>query len=123
MIRTLTGLVALSLMTITPGFADDHGAHSAESHAPQTEEIAAAIAEGGSLIVARVNGMVCDFCATAMTRTFGRRDEVAAVHVNLDDKTLQLVIRESQTISDETITDLVRRSGYELTEISRGEVR
>lgn len=99
---------------------DDH-AHEGETLQPTLhEDIEAALAAGGSLVVAEVNGMVCDFCATAMTRTFGRRDEIGAVHVDLDTKTLQLVIREGLAMDDATITDLVTRSGYQLASIRRG---
>jgi len=107
--------------------AHAHGEHaySADAATPenQHEDIARALSEGGTLVTADVLGMVCDFCAVAMTRTFGRRDEVAAVHVDLDTKTLQLVVAEGAELSDETIADLVRRSGYELTAVHRGEER
>ncbi len=106
------------------GHGQDHGdnhAHQGETLQPTLhEDIEAALAAGGSLVVAEVNGMVCDFCATAMTRTFGRRDEIGAVHVDLDTKTLQLVIREGLAMDDATITDLVTRSGYQLASIRRG---
>jgi hypothetical protein len=110
------------------GHGENHGQDHGDNHAHQGEtlqptlheDIEAALAEGGSLVVAEVNGMVCDFCATAMTRTFGRRDEIGAVHVDLDTKTLQLVIREGLAMDDATITDLVTRSGYQLASIRRG---
>jgi len=84
-------------------------------------ELSAAIEAGGSLVIVGVTGMVCDLCAVAMTRTFGRRGEVAAVHVDLDAKTLQIVERSGQTLSDDAIEDLVRRSGYRMTALQRAE--
>lgn len=131
MTRIVFTALTSALVLTTASMADEHhnagheGSHAHEAETPaaeaRTEELAAALAAGGSLVSADVLGMVCDFCAVAMTRTFGRRDEVAAVHVDLDAKTLQIVIREGQTLSDETIEDLVRRSGYELSAIQRGE--
>ena len=130
MIRMLVSAFAFTALAAGPALAQEHGAHSgahAQGHPGETVEvtrpevITQALAAGGSLVVADVNGMVCDFCATAMTRTFGRRDEVAAVHVDLDSKTLQLVIGSGQAMDDATITDLVRRSGYELVAIRRTE--
>jgi hypothetical protein len=130
MIRMLVSAFAFTALAAGPALAQEHGTHSeahAQGHPGETVEITRpeiitrALAEGGSLVVADVNGMVCDFCATAMTRTFGRRDEVAAVHVDLDSKTLQLVIGSGQAMDDATITDLVRRSGYELVAIRRAE--
>lgn len=118
---------AASLFAFAPAFADDHAGHAHDGHAmhaaddaPMNDDIAAALAAGGSLVTAEVNGMVCDFCATAMTRTFGRRDEVAAVHVDLDTKVVQVVVKDGQSLSDEAIRDLVTRSGYETTAIRRG---
>ena len=135
MTRLFVSAFALAALAAAPALAQDHhgdhgGTHAgnhADNHQGETievtrpEVITEALAAGGALVTAQVNGMVCDFCATAMIRTFGRRDEVAAVHVDLDAKTLQLVIGQGHEMSDETITDLVRRSGYELVTISRGE--
>lgn len=130
MIRMTVSAFALLSIAAAPGLAQEHSGHSeahAQGHPGETVEvtrpevITEALAAGGSLVLAEVNGMVCDFCATAMTRTFGRRDEVSAVHVDLDTKQLQLVIGAGQAMDDATITDLVRRSGYELVSIRRGE--
>lgn len=108
-------IAAIAALSLAP-------AAMADDHAYATPELAAAVADGGTLVRADILGMVCDFCAIAMTRTFGRRSEVAAVHIDLDDKTLQLVVRDGQTLDDATITDLVRRSGYQLTgDIRRGD--
>ncbi len=126
MTRIFLTAAAVSLFALSPAIADDHGEHNHDGHDMQAadmelnEDISAALAAGGSLVTANVNGMVCDFCATAMTRTFGRRDEVAAVHVDLDTKVLQLVIKADASMSDEMIRDLVTRSGYETTAIRRG---
>jgi copper chaperone CopZ len=131
MIRIFVTAFALAALCATPGLAQDHHGDHGDNHADphqgetvevtRAEVITTALAAGGALVTAEVNGMVCDFCAIAMTRTFGRRDEVSAVHVDLDTKTLQLVIGQGHEMSDETITDLVRRSGYELVSVHRGE--
>lgn len=130
MIRMFVSAFAFASFAAVPAVAQEHGGHSeahAQGHPGETVEvtrpdvITQALAAGGSLVLAEVNGMVCDFCATAMTRTFGRRDEVAAVYVDLDTKELQLVIGAGQAMDDATITDLVRRSGYQLVSIRRGE--
>ncbi len=126
MTRLILAAAAASVFALSPALADDHGDHHHDGHAaqpaaaPLTDDIRAALDAGGSLVTAEVNGMVCDFCATAMTRTFGRRDEVAAVHVDLDSKVLQVVLKAGESMSDEAITDLVTRSGYETTSILRG---
>ena len=105
--------------------AVEHTQHAATPAASvvslkRTDAIAKALANGGEPIVVDVMGVVCDFCAKAMNKTFGRRDEVAAVHVDLDDKSLNLVLNEGASMSDEDIRKLVTRAGYRLSAIRRG---
>jgi|GEM_PF-101253 len=115
-------------------YAHDHDDHEKHDHADEhsdgattfgaplslTPEIASALDAGGEPIVADVLGVVCDFCAKAMNKTFGKRDEVAAVYVDLDAKTLSLVLKPATTLDDVTIEKLVKKSGYRLSEIRRG---
>lgn len=82
-------------------------------------ELSAALADGGQPVVATVLGAVCDFCAMAMNKTFGKRDEVAAVYVDLDEKTLNLVLKADASMDDATLTDLVKRAGYKVDKIDR----
>jgi len=85
-----------------------------------TPEIRAAAAAGGEVVVADVLGVVCDFCAKAMNKTFGRRSEVAAVHVDLDAKALTLVLKPGETMDDETVETLVKKAGYRTKAVRRG---
>jgi len=87
----------------------------------RTNAIEAALAAGGAPVVVDVLGVVCDFCAKAMNKTFGKRAEVAAVYVDLDDKTLNLVLKADASMSDETIRKLVTKAGYRAADIRRGE--
>lgn len=87
----------------------------------RTAEIDAALAAGGEPAVAQVLGVVCDFCAKAMNKTFGKREEVAATYVDLDAKTLNLVFRPGQSLDDETIGELVKKAGYRIAAIHRGD--
>lgn len=127
MIRTLIMAAALSTGVILPAHAQDAADAAAETSQEtagqprMTGEIREALDAGGELVVVDVLGMVCDFCAIAMTKTFNRRDEVAAVDVDLDAKTLTFVVEDGQALDDAVIEDLVRRSGYRLSEIRRGE--
>jgi len=75
---------------------------------------------GGEPIVAKVLGVVCEFCTKAMNKTFGKRDDVAAVYVDLDTKTLNLVMKPGHTLSDEDLRKLVKKSGYKVDIIARG---
>jgi copper chaperone CopZ len=86
-----------------------------------TPELTVALALGGEPIVAKVLGVVCEFCTKAMNKTFGKRDDVAAVYVDLDAKTLNLVMAPGKTFDDKTLRELVKKSGYKVETIARGE--
>ncbi|MEX0644708.1 MAG: hypothetical protein WD076_05315 [Parvularculaceae bacterium] len=139
MIRILTAALILAaspaLADHKPGH-DHHGDASMTSHdgnhgatatpvadttlGPATEKLTEAIAAGGELIVADVLGVVCDFCAVAMNKTFAKRAEVAATYVDLDTKTLSIVTKPGAAFDDETITKLVTKAGYKVAAIRRG---
>lgn len=101
---------------------EPHLAEPTEAHPAlkQTDAIAAALDAGGQAVVVDVLGVVCDFCAKAMNKTFGKRKEVAAVYVDLDDKSLSLVLQEGAALSDADIENLVKRAGYRTSAIRRG---
>ena len=86
-----------------------------------TQEIDEALARGGEPVVADVLGVVCDFCALAMNKIFSKRDEVAAVYVDLDTKALNLVLVPGAELTDETIANLAVQAGYRIAAIRRGE--
>ncbi len=121
-IRNLTLAVALAVsapLVVAPlAIAQEELREAQITPAMQT-----ALDEGGSLVIVDVLGAVCDFCALAMTRTFERRAEVAAATVDLDTKTLTFVLHEGAELEDATITDLIRRSGYQENGIRRAEAR
>lgn len=78
----------------------------------------AAIGTSG-MITAKVNGMVCDFCARAVTKVFGKQDAVENVHVDLDKGEIHVTLKAGADLSDETVADLVKKSGYDLVSIER----
>ena len=99
-------LAATSIAFAAPaGLAQDASADSAIS--------------AQTLVTAKVNGMVCDFCARAVTKVFGKQDAVENVHVDLDNGEIHVTLKAGADISDETVADLVKKSGYDLVSISR----
>ena len=99
-----------------------HGGHGA-SDGPaltRTKDIDSALADGGEPIVADVLGVVCDFCAMAMNKIFSKREEVAAIYVDLDTKALNLVLTPGASMSDQTIADLAVEAGYRIAAVRRG---
>jgi len=100
--------------------AHDHGDMAMKAATiTHTEEISMALASGGAPVVVDVLGVVCDFCATAMNKIFSKRNEVAAIYVDLDKKTLNLVINDGSDLSDEQIEKLAKRAGYRIAAIRR----
>ena len=99
---------------------DDHQAAGGPA-LTRTEDIESALADGGEPIVADVLGVVCDFCALAMNKIFGKREEVAAIYVDLDTKALSLVLVPGASMSDQTIADLAVQAGYRIADVRRGD--
>ena len=99
-----------------------HDGHNATSGPAltRTEDIESALAQGGEPIVADVLGVVCDFCALAMNKIFSKREEVAAMYVDLDTKALSLVLVPGTSMSDQTIADLAVQAGYRIADVRRG---
>ena len=85
----------------------------------RTSDIDKALMAGGQPVVVDVLGVVCDFCATAMNKIFGKRKEVAAVYVDLDKKTLSLALQAGKTLSDQDIEKLAEQAGYRIAAIRR----
>ena len=68
-----------------------------------------------------VNGLVCDFCAQAIQKVFGKQEDVEKVYVDLDEKHIAVWFNEGGDINDETLTKLVTDAGYNVVQINRGE--
>lgn len=68
-----------------------------------------------------VNGLVCDFCARALEKVFGKQEEVNAINVDLDTKIISVSFNEGQNLDDDTITNLITDSGYNVESIDRVE--
>jgi len=73
-------------------------------------------------IVAHVEGMVCDFCARGLEKTFGKINEVEAVAVSLEQGTVTIDMKEGYTIPDATITKLIQDNGVTTTKIERSNI-
>jgi len=72
-----------------------------------------------TMVTAKVNGMVCDFCARAVTKVFGKEDAVENVHVDLDKGEIHVTLKSGADITDERVETLVKKSGYDLVSIER----
>lgn len=103
----------------------DHGQMNHDDHDhnhPEMDDAAAAadiISEGTPTIVAKVNGLVCDFCAQALKKVFKKEDAVESLNVDLDAGEVRIGLKTGQTLSNERVAELIRKSGYSLVETKR----
>lgn len=75
-----------------------------------------AFASGTALV--QVNGLVCDFCARALEKVFGKQEAVSDIDVNLDTKIITINFKDGQSLDDEAITALIKDSGYNVEAIT-----
>ncbi len=71
------------------------------------------------VVVADVNGLVCDFCVQSIQKIFGKKPEVSKIDVNLDTKKITIELKDGQNLSDNTIKEDITNAGYNVVKISR----
>lgn len=94
---------------------------AAPVYAGQGDHAAEAAAHQGEVVHVSVNGLVCDFCARALEKVFGKQEAVSDIDVDLNDKLITINFNEDQTLDDETIIKFVQDSGYSVEDIYRVE--
>lgn len=118
--RILFFIVLVTLMFNTPAFANHVAGHT---HADMTEadmqKTMPGIEGADHSIVVEINGLVCDFCARALEKVFGKREEVTGIDVNLDTKLVTIGFKKGADIDDATITKLITDAGYNVVKITR----
>jgi copper chaperone CopZ len=80
-----------------------------------------AAAVRGETIKAKVNGMVCGFCATGIEKTFKAQPEVKTVNVDLETKLVTVSTKEGKTLDDVRLKKLLINSGYSVVSIDRSK--
>lgn len=80
---------------------------------------AAETCDTGNVVNVKVNGLVCDFCARALEKVFGAREEVEEIGVDLDNGLVHVTLKPGQTMEDEALTKLITDSGYNVTAIEK----
>lgn len=66
-----------------------------------------------------VNGMVCSFCAQGITKKFSQEPAIDHVKVSLENKQVELELKDGKDISNEKITSLLQNAGYSVSKIER----
>ena len=65
-------------------------------------------------IKANVNGMVCAFCAQGIEKKMRALSQTKDVYVNLKQRVVAVELKDGQTISQQTVKDIVKKAGYEV---------
>jgi len=68
-------------------------------------------------IKANVNGMVCAFCAQGIEKKMRALSQTKDVYVNLKQRVVAIELKDGQTLSNDTVKDLIKDAGYEITSI------
>lgn len=68
-----------------------------------------------------VNGLVCDFCAQALEKVFGKKESVKEIDVNLTERYVRITLNEGKEIADEEVKKLITDAGYDVVKINRVE--
>lgn len=72
-------------------------------------------------ITVKVNGMVCSFCAQGIKRNFESLDSVKEVLPSLENKVVVIKIKDSKTLDDEKIKQIINDAGYQVVSIERSK--
>lgn len=72
-----------------------------------------------TMLTVNVKGMVCDFCARAVTKVFGQNEAVDGVHVDLDNGEIHVGLKPGMSLSDDEVEKLVKKSGYAMVSVER----
>ncbi len=112
------GVAALGVALGLPGAMQ--GQQRAEE--PTTQEVLAPseVLTGASVRL-KVDGMVCPFCAYGLQKRLEEIASIDAVLIRISDGLVQIRTKEDQELTDEALTDAVRKSGFSLREIERVE--
>ena len=66
-----------------------------------------------------IYGLVCDFCARALEKVFGKEEAVEGIHVDLDAKIITIHLKHGMQLDDAIIRKNILDSGYNVQEIHR----
>ena len=75
------------------------------------------IALATQTIKANVNGMVCAFCAQGIEKKMRALSQTKDVYVNLKQRIVAVELKDGQSLSNDTVKDLIKDAGYEVTRI------
>jgi copper chaperone CopZ len=73
----------------------------------------------GTVVQLTVDGLVCNFCAANIDKSFHKLPEVQDVYVNLAAKTVLLRLKPGASFSEEKVKEIVVNAGFNLREVKQ----
>lgn len=73
----------------------------------------------GATIALEVDGMSCPFCAYGLEKRLRELPAVDSLVIRVSDGLVQIRLKEGETLSDEALSEAVKRAGFSLREIRR----
>ena len=74
-----------------------------------------------NIVYVSVNGLVCDFCARSIEKMFEKKEAVSRISVDLENMLITIFLKNNQKLNDETIIEIIKDSGYDVTEVKRAK--
>jgi copper chaperone CopZ len=117
--RILFFTLLTALLLNTPAFANHEGHNHSDMSKADMQKTMPGVQNADHSITVQIDGLVCDFCARALEKVFGKRSEVSGIDVNLDTKIVTIGFKKGANIDDATITKLITDAGYNVVKINR----
>lgn len=120
--KTLLSLTTVIFILSTSLSWAKHEGHTHDYEGLPSKKQAQEINQTGckNMINVSVNGLVCDFCARALEKVFGKRNDIVGIDVDLNNGKVRIAMKENKTIDDTTLTQLITDSGYNVVAIKKG---
>ena len=74
-----------------------------------------------NIVYVSVNGLVCDFCAGSIEKMFEKKEAVSRISVDLENMLITIFLKENRKLNDETVIEIIKDSGYDVTEVKRAK--
>ena len=81
--------------------------------------LAGSVAARADTIEAKVNGLVCGFCAQGIEKILRQNPATADVLISLDEKLVVVATRQGTDITDAELRAALNDAGYEVSHIER----
>ncbi len=74
-----------------------------------------------NIVYVSVNWLVCDFCARSIEKMFEKKEAVSRISVDLENMLITIFLKDNQKLNDETIIEIIKDSGYDVTKVKRAK--